>query len=318
MEITYELIEPLIIRTDIKGSRMLCEFQVPESDDTVESSASIRRENTVKSQASRIIKRNLTNQLRRSASRALRSALGGGMLGRTGTTIFNSVTREQARDFMQSFTDEEKQAAILEAFSKVSEYFHFDEQEYMWVKPIGGGMGDHSRKKKPEFLSEFELQLKNHPVSDPFEQEVLARLLVEVAAADGSISEDEKEFLQRMIPANFGTIDEIMVMDPLSDVECEEVSLKVRETIYMLAWVISLLDMELDVRERDLLMQYGDIFGFDTNTKMKVIMAAKHYALENVITPSVSREELFANADKIQLSQREAEKCLINMKRRNG
>lgn len=324
MEMTYELIEPLILRSEVEGSRMLCEFQLPGSNKTIESQATIRRSTSIKAQATRIVKRNLTNQLRRGASRALRQALGGGMVGRTGTTIFNSVSRDQAREFTHGYNDEERQAAIMDAFLKVSEHFHFDEETASWVQPPAAGLfaaasksgSGSSARVTPTVKTEFEKQLETYPVRDAFEQEILSRILVEVANVDGEIGEDEKDFLEQFIGTGEEALNYLLVQEPLSEVECEEVHPKTRETIYMLAWVVSLIDMELDNAERNVLMEYGDMFGFDTATKVRLIMAAKHYALSNIITPSITREELFAYAKQIQLSTREAEKCLITMKRR--
>lgn len=315
MDITYQLIEPLIVRTEEDGSRMLCEFQVPGSDETVESQATIKRLNSAMGMASRTLKRNLANQVRRGATQALRGVLGGGFVGRTGTSIFNQVTRDQVRDFTSSFTEAEKQAAVLAAFERVSDNFYFDEADYTWKAPPEFERGKKGRKD-PDKMSDFEKQLDKHPVTDYFEREVLARLLVEVASVDGRIDEEEREFLDAFIGRDLGSIDEISIRDPLSSTECEEVSPGVRETLYMLAWVTSLKDMHLDARERDLLMKYGNMFGFDTETKMATIMKAKHYVLEQTLTPYTTREELFDHAKQIQLGQKEAEKCMISYKRR--
>ena len=106
--------------------------------------------------------------------------------------------------------------------------------------------------------------------------------------------------------------------DPVSKVEAEEVTQGVKATIYMMAWVIALIDLEMDPVEEELLMEYADVFGLPDNRREELIKFAKFYVMEQNIDPDEPREDLFQVADKIKLNHDDAERCRIAYKRRVG
>lgn len=328
MQITYELITPLIIYADEEGSKMICEFEVPGTEQIVESNASIRRIKSVQSQVSRVAKRTVTNQLRRVASRTLRQVLGGGMLGRTGTAVFNSAARTSGVG--RGFTKEEKQAAIVDAFMKVKDNFKFNESTGNWEKGGGGGISIKSggkisvapKKKisiqKKEEQPGFESQLAKQPVTDKFDLEVLSRMLVAVAKADGEIGDEERDFLQSFLNESLGSIEDISNMGELSAVECEEVSNKGKKTILMLCWTISLVDFELNPAEEALLNEYAEKMRLNGRDKEEAIKMAKSYILEQVIDEDIQKHVLHDYAAQIGLTHEDADRCHIAWKRRNS
>ena len=93
-EITYELIQPLIISEEVNGSKMTCQFEVPGTGEVIEASASIKRDKGLKSQIQKRVTRTVTSKARVSASRMVRGILGGGMLGRIGSQVMN-LTEQQ-------------------------------------------------------------------------------------------------------------------------------------------------------------------------------------------------------------------------------
>ncbi|MEM7040049.1 MAG: hypothetical protein AAF570_23965, partial [Bacteroidota bacterium] len=91
---TYEMIEPLIVFSEVEGRGLYVEFALPGSSEVVESKANIKRENSVGGKVKRRMAMVARNQVRRSATRAIRGALGGGMLGRMGSMSTSTAMRE--------------------------------------------------------------------------------------------------------------------------------------------------------------------------------------------------------------------------------
>jgi|GEM_PF-1174443 len=325
MQITYELIRPLIVYAEEEGSKMICEFEVPGSGEVVESSGSIKRLRSVQSQVTRTAKRTVTNQLRRVASRTLRQVLGGGIVGRTGSQVFNTAARSSGVG--RGYSKEEKEGGIVEAFTRVQNQFKFNQSTGNWEKAGGISIKSGNKinvspkkisiKKKAEQPG-FETQLAKNPITDKFDIEVLSRMLVAIAKADGEISDEERDFLTSFLNESLGTIDDIAAMGELTSVECEEVSSKSKQTILMLCWTISLVDFDLNSNEEALLEEYAEKMRLSKRDKEEAIKMAKTYILEQVITEDVQKHVLHEYAEQIGLSREDADRCHIAWKRKNG
>lgn len=301
MEITYNSIESLILDTQLEGSKMNCQFQPEGSSKIIESSASIRRQKSVKSQVTKTLTRGAKQQFRRTAVNMLRSIFGGGIVTRMASQTINTTTRNA--DIGAGYTDEEKQEAIVTAFKKVSNQFYYDSAKGEWTAPKN--------------LSGFEKQLQEFPVKEQYDKEILARLLAEMANADGDISGEEKDFLHSLIGDEFGSIDDLLEQE-LSEMECEEVESGVNESVYMLAWTMALIDNDLDAEEAKKLEEYGTMFGLDAQQIADSAQKARFYALEDIIKSGASKAELIKAGENIGVSRRDAERCLIQYKKRNG
>lgn len=313
MKFSYDLIEPLLIESEVEGSEIYCAFEIPGTGEIVESSARIKRTGSVQSDVTRQITRMGSNLLRREASRLVRRSLGGGILGRLGSSTVRSATRNVQTGFQ--FTREDKEEAIVDAFKKVAHRFNFDESQGTWTKAPAVTAKTQERPA-PEQKSAVEEQIENAPLSTRFDREVLARILVELASADGEVEREEQEFLESIVGTEFGSINELMAMEPVSPVECEELSTGVRETIYLLAWVMSLTDLDVNQSERNILLEYAGMFGFSDQKMEEIIRKAKMYLMESSITVDTSREELYDLADRLSLDRNDAERALIRLKKR--
>jgi uncharacterized tellurite resistance protein B-like protein len=307
-EFTYEMIEPLIVFQETDGRNVLVEFCLPGSKDIIESKATIKKSNDVGSKVKRRVATVAKSQVRMMASRAIRGAVGGGIVGRLSTTAFQTASQEVKPG--EGPTEDELQAAIVDAFVRVKDNFHWDEVSGEWGKPLIA--------PPPPPKSPFEEQMNNHPVADPHDKNVFARVLAELAYADGTISKEEAEFFKDIIPPDQPSIDRLAKADPVSKVEAEEVTQNVKATIYMVAWVIALIDLTLDPVEEELLMEYADVFGLHEQRREDLIKHAKYFVVEQNIDPDEPREELFAIADKIKLNHDDAERARIAYKRRVG
>ncbi len=308
--ITYQQIEPLIVSATLDRNQMVCTFKTP-SGKIIESKASVRRHNDVQSQVQNRIKQMGTMQARMAVSRTLNQVLGGGILGRTASMVVRSATTVDALGI--KYTESEKQDAVVEAFKKVEQFFEFDNNSNAWRENK-----QQTISKGDPNVSEFEKQLVHAPIKNRYDKEVLARLLVEVANADGTISAEEKAFMQDFLPSEFGSIDALLRKDPLSPVECSEVDYEVRKTIYMLAWINALVDYDLDREEKSMLLEFAQLFGFNDADTRETIRIAKYYLVENALAEDLTRNELFDLADRLELSHEEAERCQIRYKKRQS
>jgi hypothetical protein len=307
-EITFEKIEPLIVMYDVDGRQLYVEFALPGSDEIHESKASIKTGSDVGSKVKRRVAQVGMMQGRMVATRAIRGVLGNNIVGRMGSMAFQTASREYRPG--QGPNDADVERAIVEAFGRVSKYFYWDEEKGEWTKP--------PIAPPPPPKSPFEEQVTNHPIADPHDKNVFARVMAELAYADGSIAPEEAELFKTIIPSDQPSLDRLAKADPVSKVEAEEVTPNVKATIFMFAWVIALIDLSLDPVEEELLMEYADVFSLQESRREELVRWAKSYVLEQNIDPDEPREELFAVADKIRLSHDDAERARIAYKRRVG
>lgn len=302
------MIEPLILFQETDGRNVYVEFALPGSQEVFESKASIKKGSGVGSKVKRRVVQVARTQARMVATRAIRGAVGGGFVGRMSTAAVQTASQEVRPG--EGPTEAEIQAAIVEAFKRVAGNFEFDEPSGEWRKA--------SAPPPPPPKSPFEEQLATHPIADPHDKNVFARVMAELAYADGTISKEEAELFKNIIPPDQPSLDRLAKADPVSKIEAEEVTQGVKGTIYMFAWVIALIDLNMDPVEEELLMEYGDVFTLPDNRREDLIKFAKFYVMEQNIDPDEPREELFQIADKIKLSHDDAERCRIAYKRRMG
>ncbi|MEL7122129.1 MAG: hypothetical protein AAFO07_21960 [Bacteroidota bacterium] len=327
---TYDQVAMVLQSTEIDGNTMYCSFISPRGQ-VIESEARLQRSNAMQDKIQRDLQRAVVRQTKRHASRLLRSALGGGVLGRTGSSIIRNLASEETLGI--KFSQSEKEAAIVEAFTKVSDQFKWDQNAQQWVDPSTAPNTEVdapiqfqrkveersklkiSRKPKQKEVGGFEKLLIDHPLQNHFEKEILARMLVELANADNDISVEEKEFLSSLIPPEVGSINTLLMMDPISPVEGEELNPSVKKTVYTAAWVMSFIDMSINSAEKNILMEYADMFGMPDSEVDESMLEAQRFVLKNNIDTSINREELYQLADQIEMSRDEAERVLINLKK---
>jgi len=248
------------------------------------------------------------NQARRSATMAIRGAVGGGVAGRMSTMAVSTAAREARPG--DGPTKKEIRESIEMLFEKVAKFFHWNPETEEWEKP---GVPPPPPPKSP-----FEKQIETNPIADAHDKNIFARVMAELAYADGQVSPEESELFKAIIPADQPPLDQLAKSDPVSSIEAQEVTEGVKGTIYMFAWTIAIIDLALDPVEEELLFEYGDVFNIPEPQRDELIKNAKYFVLEKNIDPDIPREELFQIAAKINLSNDDAERCRIAFKRRIG
>ena len=307
---TIEQIEPLIISQEQEQRKLFMEFGLPGAgpDEIYEVQHTIKRARDAGSRIKERMTRTGVMYARRGAVRAVRRGIGGGIAGRMVGQTMNQASREVRPE--QNASQKEVNQAVIEAFEKVAKYFHWDEASETWGKP---GIPPPPPPKSP-----FEEQLAANPIADPHDKNIFARVMAELAYADGHIAPEEAEFFKEIIPPDQPNLDVLAKADPVSTIEAQEVTEGVKGTIYMFAWVIALIDLDLDGVEEELLMEYADVFKLTDASRQELTKHAKYFVLEKNIDPDIPRDELFQIATKIGLSNDDAERCRIAYKRRVG
>ena len=79
---------------------------------------------------------------------------------------------------------------------------------------------------------------------------------------------------------------------------------------------MSLVDFDMDQRESQVLFEYGELFGLQDFRIREIAKLAKYNCIEQALTPETSRSDLYELADGIELDRDEAERCMIQYKKR--
>ncbi len=301
MEITYDLIKPIILEEKLDGSTMHCKFKV--EGEVFDSKYSVRIDSKDTSNKIKgMVKLNLISRMRSTLMRVIRTAVGGGIAGNTAAMVGNEVVRTKTSGANYSAAD--KQDAVVEAFERISFNFYFDQEVKAW--------------KIARRLSEFVKRLKANPLTIPYDKKTLARLLLELAKADGQISPEEKNFFTEFLDEDTGTFAELMRAATLSKVELEEVSKEAKENVFMIACAVTLSDKSFDEKEKAKLFEVAGNMSIADKKRDELLKMAQDYTIESAIESSgkMSREEIYTFADKIGMDKSEAERAQIKFEKR--
>ncbi|WMX14341.1 TerB family tellurite resistance protein [Aureispira sp. CCB-E] len=299
MEITYESIKPYILEEKVDGSKVLCKFQV--ENQVFDSVAHIK---TSTADGTARVKKMVTNtalgRLRSSVLRVLRKAVGGGFAGTAVSMAGNEMLRQGTDGLKVSKKD--KEAAVVRAFEKIMVELTLERGKW---------------RLATEF-SEFEKLIKRNPLTKAYDKKILARMLVEMARADGTIEAEEKAFFDDFLNKETGTLGELMRAPSISMVECEEVSEEARENVFMIVAAVALTDNEFADEEQLKLDEYSQMFEFSEKKHEELLRYAQDYTIEAYIRANgqMSRDEIYAFADKIGMERGEAERTQIRLEKR--
>ena len=320
MDFSYEEISKYVLDYQIEGSRVVVEFQ-NDAGEVFDGTAIIKQSKTLQSQISKKVGRMAKSQARRHASRMVRSALGGGMLGRLGNTVVRSAASNVETPGQNNYSESDVQDAIAKAFKRVSRNFkatssnsRVSARDQRRATSDRRSVSNERNQSRTEEL-DFQGQLAAHPITNLFQQDILARLVVIIAGADGKISEDERNLIGDMLPKKIGTISEIAGRGDISQVEAEELDEGVRKSVLLLAWSVALVDFELSPKESSKLNEYAALFGLENHQAEALSKLAKYETMSSIMSPYMSKSDLYEAADGIDLGRNEAERMLIQFKK---
>lgn len=316
-ELTYESIEHLVADKKQTAGRLTVTFTCPETGVSAESFANIAQGKGLKDVAKKSVKRSLFASLRVSVSHAVGSVLGQGVAGRAAREVSHHMMTDAQRQGIYSAG--ETKAAVVTAFERVSNQFKYDTATGKWL-----GAAGRAAATAPD--SEFAKQLKAAPVVEKYDRGVMARMLTEIACIDGSVSDDEREFLDGFIDPDLGTVDDLAKRDRLSGVELSEVSDKVRDTLLMLAFSVALSDKELADEESVRLAEFAGGLGIQADRADELRKVAGEYLLDQafalVYVTGVKDAEAHAEAMSLGsgmgLTREETERADVRYRKRAG
>ncbi len=248
MSIDYRQIAPLVAQQQLTGNRMDVVFQCPVSGKQVQSSATVRQ--GMAGRAASSFKRNAMWSLRSSLFSAVRSVLGHGIVGRTASGVLSEATMgTRTGGSATHYSSGDRQAAIVEAYLRV-------QNEFVWDSARNGLV--HSDAGPPAApASGFALAIGGVQITERWDRAVLARMLAEIAGADGHIAPEERELFSAFGGEELGSIEQLLQRPPLNPGELGETSGQVRETLLMLAYAVAFADEELEANEQARLQAFA-------------------------------------------------------------
>ncbi len=315
MKMDYASIAPLVRSSEQKGTVMQVVFQDAAGGAPVEASAPLQRGKAVASATRATAQRKLLSHLGFAISRAVNGALGDvNVLSKIAGGKARSAVQGLAASLDSKYSATEKQNAIVQAFAGVSDRFQWDGAAWVLAEASSVPRG------------EFSDQLDAAPIVARADLDVLARMLVEVAGADGEVGEDEREFLGTFLPPEMD-VDALVDGPTLSDAELRGVSEgPVRESMLMLAWGLSFCDDELADEEQATCRRFARGLGISVARGKAMRNVAAGFVLEHVFAEAWSggiadeerREEALAAADRLGLPRPVARRIESQYKRRHG
>ncbi|RMG06511.1 MAG: hypothetical protein D6731_25685 [Planctomycetota bacterium] len=312
-ELRYESIVPLIASAREDGDLLVVGFCCPATGILCEGVGRLEKGRTLADVSS---ERGLMERLRRSLFG--RVFLGGTRAaGSPRAQAGEAVLALCGRDGQSPYTDEERRAAALEAFQGVVRRFAWDERGQRWI----------AREGADALLTDFERQLEVAPVTQPRDRELLARMLTEVARADGRLTPKEWELLGKLIPGDLSSVDTNMERPPLTDEELSAASGGAsRDTMLMLAWALALTDDRVEGEECARVEEFARALKIPSERAAELRRMAAGQLLEDAFlraypkrkpVPRV-REVAYALGKRLGLSRGELEAAERDFKRRRG
>lgn len=314
MDYSYEQVSPYLLDYEIIGSKIHCEFQ-NEHGEVFSAASNVKATKSLQNKVAKRAERVIKSQARRNASRLVRTAFGGGMLGSIGSSVIrNSVNEVDLGTSNKEFSEENIREAITKAFKRVSRNFDIGQKS----RPTARRERKRENTERESSFGDelnYKEYIKRYPISNMFEQDIMSRLLVQMASVDGKIMEEERNFILDMLPKKFGTIPEIIARGDISKIEASEVSDEIKKTIMLLAWSVALVDFDLSNSEERRLHEYASLFGIESTEAESIAMSAKKETLQGIMEPYMDRNELLNVARNIDLTDEQAERMYIDYKK---
>ena len=311
----YQTIQPLIAHAEQQGSTMRVVFRCPVSGYETQASAGLRHESSMGSRMASSVKRSLMWSVRSAIASAVRSAFGHGIVG----NVVAGASREavQAGEEKLRYSEDDKRDAIERAFQSVSDRFAWDAQQGRYVAAQAGGDAG------PGFLR----QLAEAPATNRYDRLVSARMLTEIASADGQLGQDEHMFVSGFLTSDLGSVEELWRAPRLSTAELAETSEgPVRDTMLMLAWAVAWTDERLAPEEEARLREYATALAVPAARVAELQGHVRTYLLDQALARAYAggRRDPAAHAEAMEFARRlglddtAAERADIRFRKRYG
>jgi len=313
-EPTYETIFPLLRDVRVHRRTVSARFVCGQTGDIVEAGFTLPE--STGSKVARTMSRSLLWSLRSSIYGIVRGIFGHGVVARMVADLAGSavtgVQRRQGPQVQAELDDDETKEALVEAFRCIQGRFAWVPGRGQWV----------SARAAQALLPPFQRQLNEHPVQHPYDREVLARMLVELARADGQLAASEQDLLTELVE---GGIEELTQRPPLTEAELRTTtSGDPRVSLLLTAWTLALVDEEMDDRERTLLMAWAEGLDLRPAQVVWVRNTAQDHVLQSALErmhtwgghDGYARGQLYALAERLGMGRAQAEQAEATFQRR--
>ena len=305
---TIDNVRPLIVHEQLDGHTLSFVFACPTGGTQVTATHTVTREASASSHVLAKAKRSALFAIRGPVASAIRSAFGTSnpvarLLGDVGSTVAYSAAAPRSHGSNAALSRKQKDEAAVAAFASVIGEFEWDGKTERWI----------SSSVARELHSPFQRQLASAPLASPYDRELSARMLVEVARADGSFADEETAMLREFLDSSVGSVESLSKCPPLTAAELGEASEgPARVTLMALAWALALSDKGLDASEEARLDQFAEGLELDHETASKAKELAQAYLVDITLTQTADEGELGrleaqSFADAIGLSSAEFE-----------
>ncbi len=140
MEITYELLKPLIVKEELEGNQVKIEFKAENQEQPIETIGVIMpsQDEIMKNVAKQAIKQGVKSAAINTAANALGNLVGGGagnLLGSTAKSVGNDAAfsnQDPMAMLKTDITPEKQQTAVVNAFAALQNFYNYNEQTQKW------------------------------------------------------------------------------------------------------------------------------------------------------------------------------------------
>jgi hypothetical protein len=278
-------IRPLVSHHRVQGRNLMITFTCPSSGKHVQARYTGPQSSGVTSMVARQAKSSLAYEVRRQVLSLIRSLFGSSSaMGRVATSVastaLTSATMPSTSSGPQGLSPAQVEQGFVEAFQGVSGQFAWVGER--WVHSTAAGA----------LRGPMDQQLAASPVSSRYDQLVLARMMVEVAAVHDGISPEEETHLADAIDPEWGSLEALVARPPLTRAELSQVSPGGgRATMLAAVWALALADEHEAGAERELLAGFAESLGVDADV-------ARTTAQAFVIDQAVERAFAFGGHDR--------------------
>lgn len=314
-DLSYPQVASLVASAEQQGHNMQVVFRCPVQGTDISASAALRKEDSLGSKVASGAKRRLAWGVKSALARSVRRAVGYGMAGSVASgAVYSAASGDSSN---QSFTDAEKQQAVVEAFENVRTSFAWDAANSRFISAAAAGA------TQPELT----LQLEAAPIVAPYDRGILARMMAEIAAADGSLEDEERNFFAYFVTPDMGSIESILQHAPLSAAELGEVTQgPVRETMLMLTWALALSDQDVEPGEQARLASLAEGLAIPVARAEELRSYAQAYQIDSSLAPvyasgqrdAAAFAEVVALGQKLGMSTDAIERVDIRFRKRYG
>lgn len=315
---TLANVQPLVQHQDIRGRTLQVRFQCPVSGQVVDARFAVPVDNSMGSRVTSQVKRNLMWSLQSAVASAIRSTMGYNIAGRVASDVARStIGGMQRQASSQALSAREAEHALLQAFVSVQHQFIWDQGRGAWI----------SHAAAQEALSDFERMLAAAPIAHPYDRQVMARMLVEIARGDGHLSSEESSWLTEVITPDLGDIASLATRPPLTPAELGSTSAgPVRQSLLVLAWAMALVDEEMAASEKALLDHFAAGLRTSPADTEACRKAAQTYILDQAMDrmfawgghDEYARAQLYGLAQRIGMAVHEAQEAEARHLRRKS